>query len=93
MGAEYAKYPFEHHITWACTAKKYGTLPYRPGTDMIALLQQAKWRVRHSEAKLEGHTAATGEADKICSLGCANSIYRNICRKQQISKDSYSKMI
>ena len=36
---------------------------------MIAPLQQAKWRVRHNEAKLEGHTAATGEADKICSLG------------------------
>ena len=59
---------FEHHITWACTAKKYGTLLYRPGTDMIAPLQQAMWRVQHSKAKLEGHTAATGEADKTCSL-------------------------
>ena len=52
---------FEHHITWACTAKKYGTLPYRPGTDMIAPPQ-------HSKVKLEGHPTATGEADKTCSL-------------------------
>ena len=55
----------EHHITWACTAKKYGTLLYRPGTDMIAPLQQAMWRVRYSKTKFEGHTTATGE---VCSL-------------------------
>ena len=60
----------QHHFTWACTAMKYSTLLYRQGTDLIAPLQQATWKLQQSKSKLEAHTS-TREVDNIlhtCSL-------------------------
>ncbi len=36
----------QYHIAYKCTVRKYGTLIYRPNTDLLPVLTQALWRVR-----------------------------------------------
>ena len=35
----------EHHITYSCKVQKYGTLVYRPNTDLVPLLSEALWKL------------------------------------------------
>ena len=46
LGEITAKY--QHHVAYVCKVRKYGTLVYRPTSDMHALLSEALW-------KKEGH--------------------------------------
>ena len=36
----------QHHITYSCKVKKYGTLHYRPNTDLTQNLAHALWHLR-----------------------------------------------
>ncbi len=38
----------KHHITYSCKVRKYGTLVYRPGTDLAPLLSEAMWRLQNT---------------------------------------------
>lgn len=50
---------FSHHMICACKIRKYGTLMYRPDTDLILELQKALWKARHCEkADHAEHAAA-----------------------------------
>ena len=40
----------QHHITYRCTVCKYGTLIFRPNTDLIPSLQKTMWRLRQLES-------------------------------------------
>ncbi len=40
---------FEHHMTYSCKIRKYGTLLYRPNTDLLPSLQKAMWTIRQLE--------------------------------------------
>ena len=39
----------QHHMTYTCKVRKYGTLIYRPNTDLIPSLQKAMWSLRQSQ--------------------------------------------
>ena len=39
----------KQHMACACRTRKYGTVMYRPDTDLISALQKALWKVRHLE--------------------------------------------
>lgn len=39
----------QHHIQFSCKVKKYGTLLYRPNSDLKGLLQHMLWRLRSKE--------------------------------------------
>ena len=39
----------QHHITYRCPVCKYGTLIFRPNTDLIPSLQKTMWRLRQLE--------------------------------------------
>ena len=36
----------QHHLAYSCTVRKYGTLLYRPGSDLTKPLTQALWKLR-----------------------------------------------
>ena len=65
------KAKYEHHITCKCKVRKYGTLVYRPTTDVYTLLSEALWRLSRHEA----NTVETGDTtvtpalhDDACSI-------------------------
>ena len=65
------KAKYEHHITCKCKVRKYGTLVYRPTTDVYTLLSEALWRLSRHEA----NTVETGDTtvtpalhDDVCSI-------------------------
>ena len=39
----------QHHMTYTCKVRKYGTLIYRPNTDLIPSLQKAMWSLCQSQ--------------------------------------------
>ncbi len=39
----------EHHITYCCKTRKYGTLLYRPQTDLTENLAKALWKLRQKD--------------------------------------------
>lgn len=41
----------QHHLVYSCKARKYGTLLYRPNTDLVSLLQQSLFKLRQHEKK------------------------------------------
>lgn len=41
----------QHHLVYSCKARKYGTLLYRPRTDLTPILQQSLWKLRQHELK------------------------------------------
>ena len=50
----------QHHLVYACKARKYGTLLYRPNTDLVPLLQQPLSKLRQHEKKvLQAQTPQT----------------------------------
>ena len=59
----------QHHLEYACKAKKYGTILYRPNADLILLLQQ-------SLSKLHQHEKTQPTAAKSRS-----SMQKNKCSK------------
>ena len=36
----------QHHITYSCKVRKYGTLVHRPNADLVPLLSEALWKLR-----------------------------------------------
>ncbi len=40
----------QHHMTYRCTVRKYGTLILRPNTDLMPSLQKTLWRLRQLES-------------------------------------------
>ena len=49
----------QHHITYACKTRKYGTLVYRPNTDFISAITRLLWQQRK--------TQITSECDESCT--------------------------
>ena len=47
----------QHHLAYSCKTCKYGTILYRPGTDLMPLLQHALWKIRQLEQKPNEETA------------------------------------
>lgn len=47
----------QHHIAYSCKVRKYGTLIFRPNTDLFPSLQKAMWKVRHLEMATGDHHA------------------------------------
>ena len=47
----------QHHIMYSCKVKKYGTLIYRPNSDLRPALAQALWRLRNSTGTVASGTA------------------------------------
>ena len=43
LGEITAKY--QHHVACVCKVRKYGTLVYRPTSDIHALLSEALWKI------------------------------------------------
>ena len=41
----------KHHLVYTCKARKYGTLLYRPHTDLIPVIQQTLWKLRQHAIK------------------------------------------
>ena len=41
----------QHHLAYSCKTRKYGTLLYRPNTDLVPLLQQCLSKLRQHEIK------------------------------------------
>ena len=41
----------KYQLVCSCKARKYGTLLYRPHTDLIPILQQTLWKLRQHEIK------------------------------------------
>ena len=79
----------QHHMTYTCTIKKYGTLIYRPNVDLRPALAQALWRIRST-----GETAHSGAAtcnppdhrevlDDLNSRACSHiASYLSKCEQQ-----------
>ena len=38
-----------HHVAYSCKVHMYGTLVYRPHTDLAPLLNEAMWRLQHAK--------------------------------------------
>jgi len=51
----------QHHIAYSCKVRKYGTLVYRPNTDLVPLLTEAMWRLRNAETM-----QSKGSEDRQC---------------------------
>ena len=43
----------QHHITYTCSIKTYGTLIYRPDIDLTAALTRTLWRLRQTNLNPE----------------------------------------
>ena len=41
---------FQHHVIYACKVRKYGTLVYRPNSDLVVLLSEALWKMKQINA-------------------------------------------
>ena len=39
----------QHHMVYTCKVRKYGTLLYRPSSDIVMLLTEAMWKLRNTE--------------------------------------------
>ena len=37
----------QHHMTYSCRVRKYGTIIYRPHSDLILSLSQALWELHN----------------------------------------------
>ena len=47
---------FQHHVSYACRVRKYGTLIYRPSTDLVSLLSEALWKLNQKENNVQTAT-------------------------------------
>ena len=52
----------QHHITYSCKIRKYGTLVYRLGADLTPSLSEALWRLRSTETSTNEPKAPDGPA-------------------------------
>ena len=41
----------QHHMVYSCKVRKYGTLVYRPNTDLVLLLTEAMWKLRNADGE------------------------------------------
>ena len=39
----------QHHMMYSCKVRKYGTLIYRPSSDIVLLLTEAMWKLQNAE--------------------------------------------
>ena len=67
------KAKYQHHVACVCKVQKYGTLVYRPTSDIHALLSEALWKIKNSklgrsEAKDE-HVAPAPDLTDTISTG------------------------
>ena len=53
----------QHHITCSCKVRKYGTLLYRPNTDLRVELSQALWNVKSSPLRSQNTQEQRNEPD------------------------------
>ena len=54
----------QHHIAYSCKVRKYGTLVYRPNTDLVPLLTEAMWRLRNAETMQSKGSEDTDSANR-----------------------------
>ena len=52
----------QHHMVYTCKVRKYGTLLYRPSSDIVMLLTEAMWKLRNTE-QAEGEKEEEKQAD------------------------------
>ena len=52
----------QHHMVYTCKVRKYGTLLYRPSSDIVMLLTEAMWKLRNTE-QAEGEKEVEEQAD------------------------------
>ena len=72
------KAKYQHHVACVCKVRKYGTLVYRPTSDIHALLSEALWKIKNSklgrsEAKDE-HVAPAPDMTDTISIGHMNRL-------------------
>ena len=72
------KAKYQHHFACVCKVRKYGTLVYRPTSDIHALLSEALWKIKNSklgrsEAKDE-HVAPAPDMTDTISIGHMNRL-------------------
>ena len=59
------KAKLQHHMVYSCKVRKYGTLVYRPNSDLILLLSEAMWKLWNVES-------TQGERPEVS--GCINQL-------------------
>ena len=52
---------FQHHVIYACKVRKYGTLVYRPNSDLVVLLSEALWKMKQINAHVAVQCATEDE--------------------------------
>ena len=50
----------QHHITYSCKVRKYGTLVHRPNADLVPLLSEALWKLRMTQSHQQEKPPVTG---------------------------------
>ena len=58
------KVNLKHHITYECKAKKFGTLVYRPETDMGRVLTKHLWKHRAAQKHQPKHETRQQQTDR-----------------------------
>ena len=50
----------QHHITYSCKVRKYGTLVHRPNADLVPLLSEALWKLRMTQSHQQEKPPVSG---------------------------------
>ena len=54
----------QYHMVYSCKVRKYGTLVYRPNSDLILLLSEAMWKLRNFESTQGERPEVSGCTDQ-----------------------------
>ena len=72
---------YQHHVAYVCKVRKYGTLVYRPTSDIHALLSEALWKIKNMKLCKDKtnvkHVVPVPENESMgesCSIGHMNSL-------------------
>jgi len=85
----------QHHIQYSCPIRKFGTLLFRPGSNLIKPLTQALWKLRNNQQKhtpnsISGHYAVL---DDLNHRACSHILSQNRKDNFELSDTSIKNLI
>ena len=64
-------------MVYSCKVRKYGTLVYRPNSDLIRLLSEAMWKLRNVESTPDERPELTGCANNVAAKGTTHNVLKD----------------